>query len=666
MTSDRACAAAWRKDVPMLHGVPAAVPCTARKAWRPAVGGPGPAVALRAAASGWRGGRAWRGGVHLAVIACYALPAVVLWWHAWDGHLGSTLTCACGDAGQSVWFVAWPAYALSHGRDPFFSSVVQSPSGINLLSNASSVPVGLALAPITWSLGPVAATNIALTLSPALSAWACWIACRRLVTWSWASLVAGALFGYSPFVVTNLALGHIGLCLLVCPPLLVVAGHEVLFGPSVRRTRWGLALGGLLALQFFLSSEVLAIVMVVGVPAAGAAALIGARTGRLGPLHELACAGAGACAVVAALLAWPVWEFLAGPGHLRGPLWAGAPVAGNPLDALWRPGAYGARATPLVRLGGYLGRTGPPASYLGPAVLCAAGISLALAWRRCGVWLLAGAGAFAAWCSLGVLLSVAPGHLSSLWLPWRLFSALPLLDDVIPQRLSAVADLCVALVIGIGIDRARCLVAGVSTRRSAHRRGAERRAVALLVTGLLAVGGLVVAASPWWTYQVPLVTSAVAVPRWFGAPIPARAPDAVVLSVPFPFPSEGVSAPMVWQAIDGMDFRLAGVYGKVPATTGRPLAAADAPLVDRVLTSLGPTVPVPFPTASRRELAAVRTALGKWRVDVVVVVTERTSAARRAVSLLEAAIGRPPRRLRGAWCWTLRGRRRGVSRSGRH
>lgn len=610
-----------------------------------------------------RGGRTRRVGVHFVVITCYALPAVALWWHAWDGHLASTLTCACGDAGQAVWFVAWPAHAISHGLDPFFSSAVQSPSGLNLLTNASSVPIGLALAPITWSLGPVAATNVALTLSPALSAWACWVACRRFAAWPWGPLVAGLLFGYSPFVFTNLALGHLGLCLLVCPPLLVVTGHEVLFGPAGHRTRQGFALGALLALQFFLSSEILAIVMVIGVPAAAVAAVVGGRTGSLAPLGELARAGAAACVLVMVLLVWPVWEFLAGPGHLRGPLWPGAPAAGNPLDALWRPGPYGARASPLVRLGGYLGHQGPPASYLGPVVLCAAGLSLAIAWRRRGVWLLAGSGTFAAWCSLGVLLSLAPGQVSSLWVPWRLVGGLPLLDDVIPQRLSAVADLCAALVIGIGIDRARSLLAGASGGSSSRRHGAERvtgprRAVALFATGLLASAGLVVAAAPWWTYQVPLTTRAVAVPRWFQTP--TSAPDAVVLSIPFPFPTEGVSGPMVWQAIDGMGFRLAGAYAKVPAPTGRPLAAADAPLVDRLLTSLGTTMPGSLPTGTAPQLAAVRAALRSWRVDDVVV-TERASHLRRAVSLLEAAIGRPPRHLRGAWVWALPGGRGGAA-----
>ena len=153
------------------------------------------------------------------VLALFGVPGIVLWWHAWDGHLSSTLACACGDSGQQVWFIAWPAYALQHGLSPFFSNALWAPHGVNLLSNASSPLVGLTLAPVTWLSGPIVATNVALVLAPALSAWGCWYACRQMVTWSPAAWIAGFLFGYSPFVVDNDATGHVGLALLVVPPL---------------------------------------------------------------------------------------------------------------------------------------------------------------------------------------------------------------------------------------------------------------------------------------------------------------------------------------------------------------------------------------------------------------------------------------------------------------
>ena len=93
------------------------------------------------------------------------------------------LTCGCGDPAQEVWFMAWPAWAITHLHSVFFSGVVNVPHGANLLSNTSGPLVGVVLAPVTWLFGPVTATNVALTLAPALSAWACFAAIRPLVNW---------------------------------------------------------------------------------------------------------------------------------------------------------------------------------------------------------------------------------------------------------------------------------------------------------------------------------------------------------------------------------------------------------------------------------------------------------------------------------------------------
>ena len=79
--------------------------------------------------------------------------------------------------------MAWPAWAIAHLHSLFFSGAVNVPHGANLLSNTSGTLVGVVLAPVTWLFGPVTATNVALTLAPALSAWGCFAAVRPLVTW---------------------------------------------------------------------------------------------------------------------------------------------------------------------------------------------------------------------------------------------------------------------------------------------------------------------------------------------------------------------------------------------------------------------------------------------------------------------------------------------------
>lgn len=600
----------------------------------------------------WRVGR--RVGLHLLVIGTYSLFGVALWWRAWDGHLSTSLTCACGDAGQAVWFVAWPAYALSHGLDPFFSGALFAPHGVNLLANASSTAAGIVLAPLTLSAGPIAATTVALTLAPALSAWACWVACRRMVAWRPAAAIAGLLFGFSPFVVTNLALGHVGLALLVAPPLLFTAVGRLLFGSPAHPRRLGAGIGLLLSLQLFASPEILAALAVVGLPVTAVTAAVARR--RLATGTDLA-RGLGAAVVTAvAVLAVPMWFALAGPRHLSGRIWPGAPVDGNALSSFVSPGAYGAHATTLLRLGGYEGLRGPPSAYLGPFVLAAAALALGFAWRRATARVLASVCAAAAVLSIGALLVLGSGHTLGVWTPWRLVATLPLLEDVIPQRLSAVVDLGVALLVGVGADAARARLGGsrgsepARARRRRLNAGAAITRRAALTGGTLVAAGVVAAGSMWWTFQVPLATRTVSLPRWFSQRARALPPGAVVLSVPFPFPTDASSGPMVWQAVDGMSFLLAGGYGKAPGRQGVPLAAGSESVAQRVLARLSGAAAGPLPRGSPSQVAALRRALAAWDVRDVVV-TARARDPRLAVTILSEAIRAPPVREAGAWVW---------------
>ena len=94
----------------------------------------------------------------------------------------------------------------------------------------------------------------------------CWLL-LRWVDWWPAAVVGGLVFGFSPFVLANLAVGHLDLVVLALVPLAAGALDELV----VRQRRsplWvGAALGLVLVVQFFVSTEVL--VMVVGAAVAG-------------------------------------------------------------------------------------------------------------------------------------------------------------------------------------------------------------------------------------------------------------------------------------------------------------------------------------------------------------------------------------------------------------
>ncbi|HUA94488.1 MAG TPA: hypothetical protein VMB82_03060, partial [Acidimicrobiales bacterium] len=80
--------------------------------------------------------------------AAYLALSVVLWWQVWSTHPTSTTACGCGDTSLFLWFLEWPAYAIAHGHNLFYSSALFHPGGIDLLSNTSVLAIGVPLAPV--------------------------------------------------------------------------------------------------------------------------------------------------------------------------------------------------------------------------------------------------------------------------------------------------------------------------------------------------------------------------------------------------------------------------------------------------------------------------------------------------------------------------------------
>ena len=90
----------------------------------------------------------------------------------------------------------------------------------------------------------------------------------------------------------------------------------------------------------------------------------------------------------------------------------------------------------------------------------------------------------------------------------------------------------------------------------------------------------------------------------------------VVLTVPFAV--SGSAQPMLWQAMEGMRFRLAGAALKTPNLLGGPVGTGSPGSARRILTdlSIGGSV---LPEGTTAQLATVRNALASWQVDQVVI-----------------------------------------------
>ena len=197
----------------------------------------------------------------VAAGALYLALGFVLWVHAWAEGATTHTLCGCGDPALFLWFFQWPATALAHGQNPFFSTALFHPHGINLLAQTSVTGLSVPLVPVTWIWGPVASLNVASTITPALTAFTAFVVIRRWVSWTPAAFVGGLLYGFSPFVLSSLEFAHLMTAALMLLPLILAVLDEILVRQRHSPLWAGVLLAVLLFAQFFLSSELLAIVV---------------------------------------------------------------------------------------------------------------------------------------------------------------------------------------------------------------------------------------------------------------------------------------------------------------------------------------------------------------------------------------------------------------------
>ncbi|MGH9079116.1 MAG: hypothetical protein ACRDYE_03355, partial [Acidimicrobiales bacterium] len=584
--------------------------------------------------------------------AAYLLLAVLLWWHVWSSHPTSVTTCGCGDSSLFTWFLAWPAYAMAHGLDPLYSTALFHPAGVNLLANTAEVGMGVVLAPVTWVFGPVATLNVALTLSPALSALAMFVLLRRWVAWAPAAFVGGLAYGFSPFVLISLTDAHLMLAAAFVPPLLVAGLDEILIGQRHRAVVGGVTLGVLVAVQFFVGTEVLVITGIaaaLGMVIVVAWEAVVARPALMARARHATVGLAAAAATSVALLAYPAWFALEGPARLAGRVWGTRVTSygATNLVGYFLPQAASAPLAHLdARYGGYQAPT-LSGQYVGLGVTAVLLLGLVL-WRRDRrLWLFAAVGLASVLFSFGLRLHS--------WTPWRLFAWLPLLENIIPSRFLIVTYLSVAVMLGIIVDHVHTSVLGRRTQ-GPRRAGTKGRLAAALAT--LAVSAVaLVPVLGYYAGGLPLTTGPVVLPAWFAAVAPTLPEHQVVLVFPVPFTL--LQSAMTWQAVDGMRFSMVGGGGpgSIPSRAGRERAGQA--VIARFSISAGPQPVTPG------DIGPVRQALDGWGATTVVVpdpdhlpVYEQVHQVRSTVLLLTAATGQSPVRRAEAWVWT------GVDRAG--
>jgi hypothetical protein len=362
------------------------------------------------------------------------------------GRFGSaTIGRVSADPDGFTWWLNWLPYALGHGHNPLLTDFQHYPLGVNAMWNTSVPVLGLLLAPVTLTAGPVAAFNTGMVLGPVVAGVATVAALRPYVRRASPRIVAAALYAFSPFTLAHLSAGHLNLVWPVLPPVLLYLAHQLFVAPVRKPLLTGALTGLALAVQTVLYTQTVA---------AGAlmllvtAVVLAARFPREVPerLPALARAGVACVCTYAVLAAYPLYLVLAGPVRPRVPIRVpeyGSTDLANVLSPTFLSAFRPFGTSPMV------GNLGEQGGYLGVAVLV---LLLVAVVTVPGTRLPAVVGVIVSVLSLGPTLHIA-ARSTDITLPWKAFTGLPLLGELEPVRLQVFTTLALATVVVLFLDR---------------------------------------------------------------------------------------------------------------------------------------------------------------------------------------------------------------------
>ena len=596
------------------------------------------------------------------VLLLYLLGALAVTWRLWASPASRMQVGDPTDIDLFAWFIRYSAESVSHGSLPaLVTTAMNAPRGVNLMWNTSLLLPGVLLTPVTLLAGAQVSLTVLLTLGFAGSAAAMFWVLRRWSVRTWPAALGGAVYGFSPAMAAS-GVGHYHVQFAVLPPLMIDALLRILTGRG-RPLRTGAWLGLLTAMQLFTGEELLLDTAVAGLVIAVVLILVAPR--EVTSRATMAAAGLGSAAVAAVVLAgYGLWVQFHGPLTEHGSPWkvthfrnrAAAFVTPDSNLLLHTRADAAATAAHPAYVVEYVAYLGWPLL----VVLLAATIRY---WADHRVRVAALSCAVLEILSLGTAQVVHGVTVPPALLPWHWLSHLPVLSQVLPDRLSILADGLAAAVLAVALDSALPGGRPPGTPRSPLR--AERRQAAAAVGGrppgtprspLRAERRQ---AAAIWRWAVPITIAVVAVLPLIPLPYrvtsvsqpPAgyqaafsrlRLPrDAPVLVLPLGYGHE--SAPLRWYADTGEPGSMNGGYFIGPEPDGQARSYGGPALQNFAISidslwgtstpSRGTAKPVHAPTP-----AELRGWVARWRPAAVVAVTHRTSRLGR---LLTAVFGPP-------------------------
>lgn len=186
--------------------------------------------------------------VWLRAAAGYAVLAIACTWPL-PAHLSDRLTGqVSGDTGVYVWNLWSFQRELGQGGSPFFSTAILTPATrVDLSLHNYTALADLVALPLLAIFDIVTTFNLIYLITTVVTAFSAYLLVRRLVPDGWVAWLAGALYGFSPYLIAR-STGHFSLVAAAPLPLFVLA---ILKLEDTRQLRWAVAPGVALAAALY-------------------------------------------------------------------------------------------------------------------------------------------------------------------------------------------------------------------------------------------------------------------------------------------------------------------------------------------------------------------------------------------------------------------------------
>ncbi|HVC41237.1 MAG TPA: hypothetical protein VND54_04595 [Candidatus Saccharimonadales bacterium] len=566
------------------------------------------------------GGATWRrrGLIPASIGAAYLALAVLLCINAWRAP-STTYIGEGPDPIQQMWGIAWVPYAISHALDPLSTHLLNQPTGTDILWSTPTALVVAPLWPVTALFGATVTYNVVATLSLALASFFAFLVIRRWVPGGVvAAAIGGLLYGFSPFM-TGQLFGHYNLVLSgVTPPLALMLADEILVRQRRRPRTLGLLAAALAVVQFFIAQEILLTETLV----AAIFAVVLAITHRDSVRARVAFVARSmrwAVPPAAMVLAYPTWLQFFGADHVVGGAINGTDIyVTDPTNFVVPTVAQLIAPQMATSVSSHFsGNASEWDAYLGIPLIVLLALATFRFWRAPPIRTAAILAVIIAVLSLGPHINVQGHALLAVPLPWWIPAHLPVLDDILPNRLMVYVDLAAAIIVAFTL------------RRVWLARSSPLLNVAVAVVVLLPL-----------VPTLPAPATRLTTPSVFAATAPAMIPPGATVLFE-PFPSVYHVDAMHWQVSSHFAFTMVGGYIIGPYAPG-------AEALEAMIHSLATAAPnATLVAADRSRLMGLLRTLGV--TDVLV----GSGASPGAAALFTQVFDAPPTGDGGFMIWRV-------------